>query len=184
MSKKDIGTSLALYPSLIVVIGAMKEDKPNYLLVGHLGILGHDHYIVSLSKTYYTNELIKENKSLSINLVDEEMLEKADYVGCVSGQKIDKSEVFNYEIGELHTPIITEAPVSIECRVEDIYETPGFENFILVPVHTFVADKVLNEKGKIDYQKLKPVLFEFPTYQYLKTGDVIDACMFTKKQTR
>ena len=31
MSKKDIGTSLALYPSLIVVIGAMKEDKPNYL---------------------------------------------------------------------------------------------------------------------------------------------------------
>lgn len=182
--KKDIGTTLALYPSLIVVVGAMKDDKPNYLLAGHLGIMGHDHYMVSLSKTHYTNELIKENKSLSINLIDERMLEKADYVGCVSGKKVDKSEVFDYEIGELRTPIITEAPVSIECRVEDIYETFGFENFILVPVHTFVSDKVLNEKKKIDYQKLKPVLFEFPTYQYLKTGEIIKPCMFTKNQTR
>ena len=125
-----------------------------------------------------------ENKSLSINLIDERMLEKADYVGCVSGKKVDKSEVFDYEIGELRTPIITEAPVSIECRVEDIYETFGFENFILVLVHTFVSDKVLNEKKKIDYQKLKPVLFEFPTYQYLKTGEIIKPCMFTKNQTR
>lgn len=184
MTKKDIGTSLALYPSLIVVIGAMKKDKPNYLLVGHLGIMGHDHYMVSLSKTHYTNELIKENKSLSINLIDESMLEKADYVGCVSGKKVDKSKVFDYKIGELNTPIITESPVSMECRVEDIYETPGFDNFILVPIHTFAKEELLNAKGKIDYQKLKPVLFEFPTYQYLKTGEMVKPCMFTKNQTR
>lgn len=182
--KKDIGTTLALYPSLIVVVGAMKDDKPNYLLVGHLGIMGHDHYMVSLSKAHYTNELIKENKSLSINLVDEKMLEKADYVGCVSGKKVDKSKVFDYELGELNTPIITESPITIECRVEDIYETPGFENFILVPNHTYVKESILTKEGKIDYKKLKPILFEFPTYHYLTTGEVSKKCMFTKNQTR
>lgn len=181
MTKKDIGKALALYPSLMVVVGTMNDDKPNYLLVGHLGIMGHDHYMISLSKAHYTNELIKKEKSLSINLIDEKMLDKADYVGCVSGKTTDKSNVFDYEVGELHTPIITDSPVSIECRLEDIYETPGFENFILVPVHTYVKDEILNDKDKIDYHKLKPILFEFPTYEYLKTGDVLKQCKFSNK---
>lgn len=33
--------------------------------------------------------------------------------------------------------------------------------------------EVLDEKGKIDYTKLKPILFEMPTYAYLKTGDIV-----------
>ena len=35
---------------------------------------------------------------------------------------------------------------------------------------------MLTAEGKIDYRTLKPVLFEFPTYEYLKTGDVIGKC--------
>ncbi len=45
--KKTIGKSLALYPTPLVVVGAMIDKKPNYLLVGHLGIMGHDHVIGS-----------------------------------------------------------------------------------------------------------------------------------------
>lgn len=30
---------------------------------------------------------------------------------------------------------------------------------------------------KPDYRALKPVLFEKPTYEYLRTGDVIGKCM-------
>lgn len=181
MTKKDIGKSLALYPSLIVVIGVMEENIPNYLLVGHLGIMGHDHYMVSLNKNHYTNNVIKNTKALSINLIDEAMLQEADYVGCVSKKVVDKSKVFDYEVGELNTPLITKSPLSIECKLEDIYETPGFDNFILVPVHTYVKEEYLNDLGKIDYQKLKPILFEFPTYQYLKTGEVLKQCRFSKK---
>lgn len=36
---------------------------------------------------------------------------------------------------------------------------------------------MLNIDGKIDYGKLKPVLFEMPTYEYLRTGEVIGRCM-------
>ena len=41
--KKNIGTDLALYPTPLVVIGTMVDGKPNYVLVGHLGIIGHNH---------------------------------------------------------------------------------------------------------------------------------------------
>ena len=52
--KKNIGNTLALYPTLLVVVGAMVNGKPNWLLVGHLGIMGHDHVMVSLAKPHYT----------------------------------------------------------------------------------------------------------------------------------
>lgn len=38
----------------------------------------------------------------------------------------------------------------------------------------------LTAAGKIDYQTLKPVLFEFPTYSYLKTGEVAGKCLSFK----
>ena len=41
---------------------------------------------------------------------------------------------------------------------------------------------MLTEEGKLDYRSLKPVLFEMPTYEYLRTGDVIGKCMFFGKQ--
>ena len=128
--KKNIGNGLALYPTPIVVVGTMVSGKPNWVLAGHLGIMGHDHVMVSLAQPHYTNQGIRESRMLSINIVDEALLPKADYVGCVIGSKVDKSEVFDYSIGEGGTPILADAPVSMACTVEDVYETPGFESFI------------------------------------------------------
>lgn len=175
--KKNIGNALALYPTPLVVVGAMVNGKPNWLLIGHLGIMGHDHVMVSLAKPHYTNQGIKESKKLSINIVDEAMLAKADRSGCVSGSKEDKSELFDFVLSDEGVPMISQAPAVMECSVEDIYETKGFENFICTINHTYAEESVLTEEGKLDYRTLKPVLFEMPTYEYLKTGDVIGKCM-------
>ena len=64
----------------------------------------------------------------------------------------------------------------------DLYETEGFESFICTIDSTYVEEIHLNESGKIDYSSLKPVLFEFPSYQYLRTGDVIGKCLSYKKK--
>lgn len=117
--KKNIGTGLALY-STPLVVGTMVDEKPNYALVGHLGIIGHDHIMISLSDTHYTNKGVRETGVLSVNIVNEAMLEKADYVGTVSGNKTDKSSVFSHQTAETGVPIIDEAPVVMECKVEDI----------------------------------------------------------------
>lgn len=65
--KKNIGSVLALYPTPLVVVGAMVDGKPNWTLVGHLGIIGHDHVLVSMAVPHYSNRGIRENKALSIN---------------------------------------------------------------------------------------------------------------------
>lgn len=180
--KKDIGNSLALYPTPLVVVGAVVEGKPNWLLAGHLGIMGHDHIMISLASAHYTNKGIKETKKLSVAIVDEKMLAKADYVGCVSGSKADKSEIFAYHMSEAGVPIVDEASVVMECSVEDIYPTKGFESFICTIDHVYAEEHVVNEQGKLNYRTLKPVLFEMPTYEYLRTGDIIGQCMKMKEE--
>ena len=180
--KKNIGSKLALYPTPLVVVGTMVNGKPNWTLVGHLGIIGHDRVMVSMSDTHYSNKGIREMKSLSINIVDEALLPKADYTGCVSGANQDKSELFDYHIAEGGAPIIDEAPVSMACTVDDIYKTEGFESFICKIAATYAEESVLNEKGQLDYSVLKPALFEMPTYQYLKTGELLGQCMSLNQQ--
>lgn len=168
--KKQIGNTLALYPTPLVVVGAMLDEKPNWLLAGHVGIIGHDHVMVSLASAHYTNKGIKASKKLSINLVDEALLAKADHAGCVSGSEEDKSALFDYMVDDRGVPMISQAPISMVCSVKDIYETPGFESFICTIDATYADGRVLNSAGKIDYRVLKPVLFEMPTYEYLHRG--------------
>lgn len=181
-NKKNLGNLLALYPKPMTVVGAEVEGKVNWLVVGHTGVIGHDRILVSMSKSHHTNQGIKQSKRLSVNLVNHEILPKADYVGSVSGATVDKSEVFAYHIGEHGTPVIDASPLTMECEVVDIYETDGFDNFICAIVNTYAASDVLDSDGKLDYTKLKPVLFEFPTYSYLTTGEIIGKCLNLDKQ--
>ena len=175
--KQNIGNLLALYPKPMTVVGAEVEGKVNWLVVGHTGIIGHDRILLSMSKSHYTNQGIRRSKKLSVSLVSREMLPKADYVGSVSGASVDKSEVFEYHIGENGTPVIDISPLTMECNVVDIYETEGFDNFICSVVNTYVSPDVLGDNGKPDYTRMKPVLFDFPTYSYLATGEVIGKCL-------
>lgn len=180
--KKNIGSVLGLYPTPLVVVGTLVEGRVNWVLVGHLGIMGHDRIMISLAKLHYTNQGIKENKILSVNIVNEAMLKQADHVGSVSGGKTDKSSVFPYYLGEAGAPVIEVSPLVMECSVDDIYETKGFENFILKIENTYVEEGMLTPNGKINYAKLKPVLFEMPTYEYVRTGDIIGKCMTFGKE--
>ena len=136
--KKNIGSQLALYPTPVTVIGAMNGDKPTWTLVAHVGIIGHDRVLVSLAAPHFINGCIKKTQKLSINIVDEEMLPLADYAGSVSGAKEDKSDLFTCEMGEGGAPVITSAPLTMECTVEDVYNTPNFESFICKIDGTYV----------------------------------------------
>ena len=180
--KKNIGNVQALYPKPMTVVGAEVEGKVNWLVVGHTGIIGHDRVLVSMSKSHYTNQGIRKSKKLSINLVSREMLPQADYVGSVSGASVNKSGVFKYHWGENGTPVIDASPLTMECNVEDIFETEGFDNFICSIANTYAAPEVLDSEGKLDYTQLKPVLFEFPTYSYIATGEIIGKCLNLDKQ--
>lgn len=180
--KKEIGHTLALYPTPMTVVSAMVGGRPNWALVGHVGIIGHDRILVSMAAAHRTNEGIRASGVLTVNLVDEALLPKADRAGKVSGRREDKSGLFAWHEAANGAPLLDESPVSMACTVVDTYETPGFESFICRIDETFADESVLNAAGKIDYRALRPVLFEMPTYEYLRTGDVIGRCLHLEER--
>lgn len=176
MTKKNIGATLALYPSPVIVVGAMVNGKPTWTLAAHAGTVAHSHLMISLVQAHYINQGIRDTKKVSVNVVDESWLAKADKMGTTSGNKVDKSEAFAWTMGENGAPLIDEAKVSIECEVDGNYELENFDNFICKILATYADETVLNDKDKINYHVFKPVLFEFPTYEYFVTGDKVGDC--------
>ena len=125
--KKSIGNAIALYPTPLVVVGAMVNGKPDWVLAGHLGIMGHDRIMISLAQAHYTNIGIRAQKALSVNIVDKALLPRADYVGSVSGSKTDKSGVFGWHTEADGAPLIDDAPISAAIN-EAVELTRKYEN--------------------------------------------------------
>lgn len=170
--KKKMGSTLAVYPLPVAVVGSEQNGRINYNAIAHVGIMDFQTVSLSMGKMHYSNQGIKENKTLSINLTSMEMFDKMTYVGSVSGADADKSQVFESEYGELKgAPMIKEAPVSMECEVIDIYDRPEFDVFIVKIVNTYVREDVLTD-GKIDYAKVMPVL-DAPLSGYFQLGEEI-----------
>lgn len=181
--KKNIGPVVGLYPTPTTIVGTIIDGKVTWINIAHIGIIGLDSIMLSSRKSHYTNQGIKENRTVSVNLVSEDMLVAADYVGLVTGKTADKSQVFEYRMGELkNVPIINQSPLSMECEVMDIYDTENYDNFILKVVHTHVEEEMLDENGNIDYEKVRPLLFEMPTKSYLRTGNKIAKCWSIGKE--
>ncbi len=180
---KNIGKINALYPTPVTIVGTKVDDKINWINIAHVGIIGINEILLSINKSHFSNSGIKKNKTLSINLVNEAMLVKADFVGIMSGKDVDKSGIFEYFNGELeNAPLIKDAPIAMECELIDIYETEKHDNFIVTPINTYVQDDLLNEDGRIDYVKAKPVLFEMPNRQYLSVDKVVGRCWSVGKE--
>ena len=65
----------------VTVVGTMDGDKPEWLQIDHVGIIGHNRIMLSMFSKHHTIPAIKASKKVSVNLVDRELLPKADYVG-------------------------------------------------------------------------------------------------------
>lgn len=179
--KKETGPKLALYPMPVALVGAMNGDKPTWTTVAHMGIVGHDQVLVSLADAHFINGAIKRTGRLSLNLVSEQLLPEVDVAGSVSGAKTDKSDLLAYTVAPNGAPLAADAPLSMACTVRDVYRTHDFESFVCGIDATYVDERCVTEKGSIDYGALKPVLFDFPNYEYLRTGEVIGKCLSFKR---
>jgi len=185
--KKTLGGINALYPTPTVIVGAVVAGKPNFITIAHIGIVNHaqPHLIsISMGKVHYTNAGIRENKAFSVNIPSENLVTETDYIGMVSGKKVDKSGVFDVFFGSLaKAPMIKACPVCMECRLFDTYDTPAHDLFIGEIVETHAEESVLTE-GKIDVSKVRPLLFDMNTVKYWSLGSAVASCWNVGRQMK
>ncbi|WP_449242196.1 flavin reductase family protein [Desulfovibrio sp.] len=175
----DLGPILALYPTLTTIVGAHCGGRPNFLAVAHLSPMNHgrpQYLAIGLNQSHHTNAGIVENGQFSICIPSQDLLEKTDYVGLVSGKTTDKSGLFDIFHGRLPAaPLIRECPVCMECRLHQTLVLGTHDIFIgeLVTTH---ADPSVLTGGAIDFAKVRPMLFDMPLKKYRALGPVLGDC--------
>ena len=172
MDKINLGSTIPAYPMPVSLVGAYVEGKPNFLAVAWFTMASYKppRMAISLGKGHYTNPGIKENKTFSVCLPSENMVEITDYCGIVSGKKTDKSEIFDLFYGELKTaPLIRDCPLCMECKLVEIVESGPNEIFIGEIVGTYTEEKFLTG-GKLDFRKMNPLILSQPDTSYWRLG--------------
>jgi flavin reductase (DIM6/NTAB) family NADH-FMN oxidoreductase RutF len=176
MKRVAIGGKNALYPSLTTIVGADVDGKPNWLTIAHVGIMNHPYgevpqYLsIGLHSSHYTNKGIHENGEFSINIPSQAMLQITDYAGLVTGEKVDKSELFPVERGSLnHAPLIANCPVSMELKLSQTVQIGQHEIFIGEVINTYIDEACLTDH-KPDLAKIDPLLFDFMKIDYWSIG--------------
>ena len=69
-------------------------------------------------------------------------------------------------------PMIKDCPVSVECRLNKVIENGLNEMFIGEIIGVYTEDRYLTE-GKLDFQKMKPLILSQPDTGYWNLGEKI-----------
>lgn len=187
MNKMKMGKKNYLYPNPTIIVGANVNGRANYLNVSYSGIVNRDPAMISISinKSHYTCNAIKENKTFSINIPSLNMLEVTDYCGIVSGKEVDKSKLFDTFYGILeNAPMIQECPINIECRVISELDFDGSNiTYIGEVIESYTEEKYLT-KNLPDLKKINPILLSIYDFNYYSVGEKIGKAWHAGKDVR
>ncbi|MCR5272446.1 MAG: flavin reductase family protein [Lachnospiraceae bacterium] len=163
-----------LYPVPAVMVSVKKEgEKPNIITIAWAGTVCSDPPMVSISvrKSRYSHEILKETGEFVINLVNEDLNFACDFCGVKSGRDTDKfKEMKLHETvsKEVKAPGIAESPVNIECKVEQVIELGTHDMFIARVVAVSVSKDYMDENGRLDLKRASLVAYSHG--EYMKLG--------------
>jgi len=158
--KISLGVNNCLTPTPTILCGANVNGKPNYNTIAWIGIMDRALISLTMERTHFTNQGIKENGTFSVNIPTSEMIVETDYCGYVSGEKVDKGALFESFYGTLETaPMIRQCPVNMECElVRTLDDLSRHEVFVGKIRETFCDEEYLTN-GKVDFARLQPILY-------------------------
>jgi flavin reductase (DIM6/NTAB) family NADH-FMN oxidoreductase RutF len=162
-----------LSPLPIILVGALVDDRPNYLVIGYAAPFNFGkHIFFSLFRERYTRLGIHQNRTFSVNIPSEDLLEEVQICGSRSGREMDKSALFENFFGELETaPMIRQCPINIECSVSQVLEYEPNEGIIGRVVRSYVDPDCLVD-GKLDMRIVRPIVWATGgDFNFYRLGD-------------
>ena len=176
--KKDLGVLPAVYPMPVLMVAAYdNNEKVNVMNVAWGQICDEDKIILFIGEGKKTWLNIKESKAFTVSIADKAHMDAADFFGIASGNKIDdKFERTGYHAtksDKVHAPVIDEFPVAMECELLEFLHTDYIDGIVGKIVGVKAEEAVLDEKGKIDPEKLQALIFDQFRHGYYVTGEQV-----------
>ncbi len=171
--RKNFGAKTWLYPMPVLIVGTYGEDGvPNAMNAAWGGIYDTNQVMVCLSHDHKTTENIKKTGAFTVSVATESTVAPSDYVGIVSANDVPDKFVragFHAERSEfVNAPIITELPMTLECRLIGFNE----DGICIGQIVNVSADEsILDENGKIDAKLLSPIIYDSVSHAYWGFGE-------------
>lgn len=176
--KESINSKIVVAPLPVLIIGTYgAEGVPDAMNAAWGVQCGYEELVLHLAGGHKTTANIKLNKAftVAIGTVDTRVL--CDYFGIVSGNKVvDKIAAAGataVKSANVNAPVIDEFPLTLECEAISIDEVLGDTRVIGRVVNVLADPTILNERGKVDYDKLRPISFDSETNTYREVGGVV-----------
>jgi flavin reductase (DIM6/NTAB) family NADH-FMN oxidoreductase RutF len=173
MDKITIDKNSFVYPMPMILAGAIVDGRANFMAVGWVSRVNSNPPMIAiaLGKMHYTNRGIHENKAFSVNIPGMDLIEHVDYCGLVSGEKSDKSQLFDVFYGELpNAPMIRQCPLSLACKLVNTVDLPTNTLFVGEIMESYSEERYLTD-GKPDIKKINPFTLTMPDNNYWKIGE-------------
>lgn len=178
MIKKKI-PNIPYGPYIAVLAGATVDGKANYATIGAYGVVSQKPVLyISLKNSHYTTKGVMENGFFSVNVPSSEAIEKTDYCGTISGNKVDKSMVFESFYDEAgNAPMIKECSINYLCKVIKTIPIFDFTMFLGEIVAAYANEDCL-EDGRPNALKVKPTVLLDSGYFDVndRVGSVFKVC--------
>jgi flavin reductase (DIM6/NTAB) family NADH-FMN oxidoreductase RutF len=172
--RKNFGAKAICYPMPVFIIGTYNADgTPNAMNAAWGGISEEQEISICVDSGHKTAENLKLRKAFTVSMATAEYMAACDYVGIVSGNKAPDKFVkagFHATKSEfVDAPLIEELPMTLECRfVSYDEETCRMVGEI---VNVSADERILDEGGKIDPQKLNPIVYDPVHRAYWTLGE-------------
>ena len=179
------GALTAPLPPVMVSVGDMENS--NIITIGWTGILSTipPRTYISVRPERHSYKILKEKREFVINLTTADQARVVDYAGIYTGAKVDKfkeCKLTKVESKEVSAPTIAECPLSLECRVIEIIPMGTHDVFISDIVSVSCDESILDEDGKIRFDKAG--LLAYAHGEYFALGEKVGKFGFsTKKPT-
>lgn len=180
------GTLLSPVPAVVVTCGTV--EKPNAVTIAWTGIICSDpaKTYISVRPSRYSYDIIKQTREFVINLTTSSMVRSVDMVGIKSGRdcedKLKLAKLATCPSTELSCPMLEDSPLTLECKVTDIIPLGSHDMFIADIVSVNVAEKLIDEKGKLHLEQAS--LMAYSHGDYFALGKKIGSFGFSAKKKR
>ena len=170
----------ALFPCPVVLVTCVDaEGKPNIITLAWVGVVCSNPPIlgIGVQPRRYSYKLIERSGEFAVNIPTMEILKETDFCGSFSGKDVDKfaeTGLTPEPAEKIKPPIIRECPVNIECVVRSRLQLGIHHLFLGEVVSVHVDEEILGEKGRIDFDKVAPFVFNHGEYWSLrkKIGEI------------
>ena len=172
--RKNFGAKPWTYPQPVFILASWNEDGTADAMNAAWGGVSDDKELsFCISAGHKTTANILARKAFTVSMATADQMAACDYVGIESGNKVpDKVAKAGWHVTPssfVDAPLIDELPMAVECRL--VSYDPETCRLVGEIVNVSADEAVLDAEGRIDPDKLQPIIFDPIHNAYRKLGE-------------